>query len=187
MIVIVYGYDGSGPGHWQRWLHTELLQRKIRVEFPELSDPLEPRKEVWVEELRGIVDAASEPVSFVCHSLGCWALDHLLAERGAAGIEAALLVVPPSPHLIFEPVDSFLPPPRRRQAWSPLASRSLLVGSDDDDFTSAEEFQEIAASIGVRHQLLPGAGHINVASGHGPWPLALEWVEQTATAAAIAR
>jgi len=24
MIVIVHGYDGSEPGHWQRWLHDEL-------------------------------------------------------------------------------------------------------------------------------------------------------------------
>lgn len=175
MIIFVYGYDGSGPGHWQRWLYDELRLRDVHAEFPELPDPLEPRKDVWVEELRRIVDAATQPVRFVCHSLGCWAVDHLLAERGAAGIEGALLVAPPSPHLIFEPVETFLPPPRKREAWAPLAPQSLLVGSDDDDFTAAEEFEEIAAALGVERRILHGAGHINVASGYGPWPLALDW------------
>lgn len=178
MIVIVYGYEGSGPDHWQRWLHAELRARRVAVQFPELPDPLEPRKDVWIEELRRIVEAAAEPVTFVCHSLGCWAVDHLLAERGAAGIHAALLVAPPSPHLIFEAVDSFLPPPRRREAWAPLAQRSLLVGSDNDDFTPPEEFDEIATRLGVAHEIIPGAGHLNAASGFGPWPFALEWVER---------
>jgi predicted alpha/beta hydrolase family esterase len=178
MIVIVYGYDGSGPEHWQRWLHGELDGLGAAVEFPELPDPLEPRKDTWVAELRAIVERAPEPVTFVCHSLGCWAVDHLLAERGAAGIHAALLVAPPSPHLIFEPVDSFLPPPCRHEAWAPLAQRSLLVGSDNDDFTAPEEFGEIASKLGVAHQIIPGAGHINAISGFGPWPFALEWVEK---------
>ena len=120
--------------------------------------------------------APPEPVTFVCHSLGCWALDHLLAERGPRRAHAALLVAPPSPHLIFEPVESFLPPPRRPQAWAPLAARTLLVGSDNDDFSTAEELAAIAAGLGVGWRLLPGAGHINVASGHGPWPFALDWL-----------
>jgi predicted alpha/beta hydrolase family esterase len=181
MIVIVYGYEGSGPGHWQRWLHDELRRRDVPVQFPELPDPLAPQKDLWVDELRAIVDATSEPVRFVCHSLGCWAVDHLLAQYGATKIEGALLVAPPSPHLIFEPVDSFMPPPRKREAWAPIAQRSLLIGSDNDDFTAAEEFEEIAAAIGVAHQIIPGAGHINVASGHGPWPLALEWARSITT------
>lgn len=176
MIVIVYGYDGSGPEHWQRWLAGELRAHDVPVEFPELPDPAAPQCDMWVAELRRIVDAATEPVTFVCHSLGCWALDHLLAERGAAGIHAALLVAPPSPHLIFEPIESFLPPPQARAAWAPLAAHSLLIGSDDDDFTAAEEFAEIAGRLGVGVELLAGAGHINVASGYGPWPRALDWL-----------
>jgi predicted alpha/beta hydrolase family esterase len=31
MIVIVHGYDGSGAGHWQRWLEAELRQRRVPV------------------------------------------------------------------------------------------------------------------------------------------------------------
>lgn len=176
MIVLVYGYDGSGPGHWQRWLHDELRRRELPVVFPELSQPLHPDKDRWVAELAEVVAAAATPVSFIAHSLGCWAVDHYLHEHGAGGIDAALLVAPPSPYLFFDPVETFLPPPRAREAWAPIAGRSSIVASDNDDFASAEEVEEIATRLGIRFTLLPGAGHINAASGHGPLPLALDWV-----------
>jgi predicted alpha/beta hydrolase family esterase len=114
---------------------------------------------------------------FCCHSLGCWAVDHLLAEHGTAGVHAALLVAPPSPFLIFEPVDSFLPPPRRAEVWAPLAARTLLVGSDNDDYASAEELEDVARRLGIACRILPGAGHINIAAGYGPWPFVLEWLQ----------
>jgi len=175
MIVLVYGYDGSGPGHWQRWLHGELLRREVPVVFPELSDPLQPDKDRWVAELAEVVAAAPTPVRFIAHSLGSWAVDHYLHERGSVGVAGALLVAPPSPYLFFDPVETFLPPPRDRAAWAPIADRSLIVASDNDDFATAEEVEEIAIQLGLRFELLQGAGHINPASGHGPLPIALEW------------
>ena len=176
MIVIVHGYDGSGPGHWQRWLHDELGRRGAPVVFPELSTPAAPRKDAWVTELAAVVAGAPTPITFVCHSLGCWAVDHLLAERGADGVHAALLVAPPSPFLVFEPVESFLPPPRRADAWAPLAARTLVVGSDNDDYSAPEEVEAAARALGAAHLLLPAAGHINVDAGYGPWPFALDWL-----------
>jgi predicted alpha/beta hydrolase family esterase len=177
MVVIVYGYDGSGPGHWQRWLEAELRRRAVPVLFPELPEPAAPRKDLWVATLAEILGTPREPVTLVCHSLGCWAVDHVFAAHGVLGVQAALLVAPPSPHLIFEPVETFFPPPRQRAAWAPIAASTLLVGSDDDEFTSAEEFEEVARTIGVRCQIIPGAGHINLGSGYGPWPFALEWLQ----------
>ncbi|MBI3783768.1 MAG: alpha/beta fold hydrolase [Deltaproteobacteria bacterium] len=176
MVVIVYGYEGSGPGHWQRWLQQELRGRDVPVCFPDLPDPSAPQKDIWVAELARLVEESPSPVTLVAHSLGCWAVDHLIHERGTRNIDAALLVAPPSPFLIFEAVESFLPPPRDKQAWAPIAARSLLVGSDDDDFTSPEELAEIAAQLGIELHRLQGAGHINTASGYGAWPFALEWV-----------
>jgi predicted alpha/beta hydrolase family esterase len=177
MIIIVYGYGGSGPGHWQRWLETELQRRHAPVMFPELPDTSAPQKDAWVEALANVLAGVpGEPVTLVCHSLGCWAVDHLFAEHGVFGVRAALLVAPPSPFLIFEPADSFFPPPRRASAWAPIAAQTLLVGGDNDEFTSPEEFEEIARTISVGCQIIPGVAHVNVDSGHGPWPFALEWL-----------
>lgn len=185
MIVIVHGYEGSGPGHWQRWLETELARRRVPTLFPDLPHPLTPRRDDWVATLAeaiatGTRHAASDAdrrVTFVCHSLGCWALDHLLAERSVDEAHAALLVAPPSPFLMFEPAESFFPPPRREEAWSSLAARTLVVGSDDDAYTAPDEFLSIAEDLGGQWMLIPGAGHINVDSGYGPWPFVLDWLE----------
>lgn len=148
----------------------------MSVMLPDLPAPTAPQREVWTAALDDLLVTAGEPTTFVCHSLGCWAVDHLLAERGTAGVHAALLVTPPSPYLLFEPVESFLPPPRQRQVWAPIAARTLLVGSDNDEFTTAEEFREIAAAIGVECRIIPNGGHLNLASGFGPWPFALDWL-----------
>lgn len=176
MVVIVHGYDGSGPGHWQHWLYTELRERGVPAEFPELPDPQSPDCSRWVARLREIVAGASSPVVFAAHSLGCWAVDHLVARYGAAGISSALLVAPPSPYLLFEPVQSFFPAPQSAAAWQPLRDQSLLVVSDDDPYIEPKEAKDIGHHIGVPVQILPGCGHINIESGFGPWPFALEWV-----------
>ncbi len=178
MILLVHGYDGSGPGHWQHWLRAELEGRGVPVSFPELSAPTEPQRAAWVAELAQLVAAAPSPVTLVAHSLGCWAVDHYIAEHGAEHVRAALLVAPPSPYSLFEPIQSFLPPPQRRDAWAPIAEHSLLAGSDDDDHASAEELEEIAQGLGVPFRLFPGAGHINAAAGYGPWPFAVEWLQE---------
>src|SRR5438045_1454264 len=119
MIVIVHGYDGSGPGHWQRWLHDELRTAGADVVFPDLPAPTAPQKEDWVAALATVVAGARTPLTFVCRSLGCWAVDHWLTTVAAPPVHAALLVAPPSPLLPFEPVESFMPPPRRRATWAP--------------------------------------------------------------------
>ena len=179
MIVLVYGYDGSGPGHWQRWLHDELRRAGVPVMFPELPDPTAPQKDVWVAALADVIAAAPIPVTVVAHSLGCWAVDHLFAERGLLGVRAALLVAPPTPYLLFEPAESFFPPPRRAAVWAPIAAHSLLVGSDDDEFTAADEFEDLARGLGMPCRIVPGAGHLNLASGYGPWPFVLEWLRDS--------
>ena len=176
MILIVHGYDGSGPGHFQHWLASELRARGERVVFPELPSPAEPVLDEWVGELRDILDASAEPATIVAHSLGCWAVDHLVHRHGAEKIGAALLVAPPSPYSLFEPIQGFLPPPRDRAAWAPVAARTRVIGSDDDAYADEDEFAELAETLGVSHLILKGAGHINADAGFGPFPRALEWV-----------
>ena len=178
MIVLVYGYEGSGEGHWQRRLEDELQESGVAHAFPALPDPLEPDKDRWVAELARCVDRAGDDVTFVAHSLGCWAVDHFVATHGASRLRAALLVAPPSPYLLFEPVQSFLPPPMDRAAWSPIAASSRLVAGDDDDYASVDEHAEIAAALGIAHECVPGGGHLNTDSGYGPWDLPRAWLRE---------
>lgn len=177
MIILVYGYEGSGDGHWQRLLASDLRARGVSHSFPELSNPLAPEKDQWVAELRETVATAKgEPVTFVAHSLGCWAVDHYVSEHGAAGVQGALLVAPPSPYLLFEAVQSFMPPPMAKAAWAPIAARSLLIASDDDDYASSDEHAEIANALGIGHEVVRAGAHLNTDAGYGPWARPMEWL-----------
>ena len=52
----------------------------------------------------------------------------------------------------------------------PLPFPSLLVASNTDELVSPERAADMAAAWGSELHLAGDAGHINIASGHGPWP-----------------
>ena len=65
-ILIVPGYNGSGPDHWQsRW--QGRLSSARRVEQDAWSKPV---REDWVDRLVGEVERARKPVVLIGHSLG---------------------------------------------------------------------------------------------------------------------
>lgn len=59
---------------------------------------------------------------------------------------------------------NFAPIPRQ-----PLPFTSLLIGSDNDTAASVARAVEMGSDWGSEIAILPGAGHINVASGHRRW------------------
>ncbi|PWB84254.1 MAG: alpha/beta hydrolase, partial [Methylocystaceae bacterium] len=60
---------------------------------------------------------------------------------------------------------AFLPFPRKR-----LPFPSILVASADDPYADAAFSRELSKDIGAEFVDAGPAGHINVDSGHGPWP-----------------
>ena len=59
----------------------------------------------------------------------------------------------------------FRPVPMRR-----LPFPSVLLASTDDPFCRIERARELAAAWGSGLIEIGPGGHINAASGHGPWP-----------------
>jgi hypothetical protein len=47
---------------------------------------------------------------------------------------------------------------------------SRLIGSSNDPHCSIARAQAFAAAWGSDLSIIANAGHINTASGHGPWP-----------------
>jgi len=115
-----------------------------------------------------MVQQASPPVYLVAHSLGCVAVAHWAADRYAARIAGALLVAPPwlsAPDTCPEELRGFLPIPIGR-----LPFHSLLVASENDPYLPIEIAVRLARSWGSEFVNAGRQGHINIASGHGPWP-----------------
>lgn len=159
-ILIVPGLRNSGPTHWQSWFEEQLPNTR-RVEQANwektcLSD--------WAARVRDAIDAASEPVWIVAHSFGC------LASVTAGFVRpekvlGTLLVAPADPHRFGEP--TVLLEER-------LGFPSLVIASSNDPWVKEDAARHWAEVWGGDFLSIGAAGHINVDSGHGPWPAGLE-------------
>jgi predicted alpha/beta hydrolase family esterase len=104
------------------------------------------------------------PVVVVAHSLGCIATTHLPADV-ASRIRGALLVAPADPER-RGPLADFAPVP-----YQTLPYRSIVVASTNDPYCPIRTAGAYARAWGSDVVRLQNAGHINVESGHGEWPL----------------
>ena len=161
-IIIVPGWRDSGPGHWQS-LWAERLPNAVRVVQ---DDWISPTRRAWVATLERNILAAPGPVVVVAHSLGCIATAHVAPEV-AQRIQGALLVAPADPERRAV-LNDFAPVPYAR-----LPYRSVLVASSNDPFCPIRLAGAYARAWGSEFVRLQQAGHINVESGFGEWPLGL--------------
>src|SRR5690606_41726782 len=91
-ILIVPGWSGSGPDHWQtRWEEKLSTARRVvqddwyRIDRPE-----------WEARLVAGVDAAQRPVVLVAHSAGVPPIAHAAPNLPEGKVRAASLVATPS-------------------------------------------------------------------------------------------
>ncbi len=162
-ILIVPGLYDSGEDHWQsRWQQKLSTARRVIQQ-----DWNSPQRDAWASAIERAVEESERPVIVVAHSLGVIAFLHA-AERVGEKTAGAFLVAPPSEIVLreFPTVDKdFLPIPRRH-----LLFPALLVAATDDPYSDPPFAKTLAADIGAQFVDAGQAGHINVESGHGPWP-----------------
>ena len=163
-LILVPGWRDSGPEHWQSLWQARMpgAQRLALAD----ADWQFPRRKVWVEALSELILQQEGPVVVAAHSLGCITTAHL-PEAVAARIQGALLVAPADPQRRGILAD-FAPVP-----YQTLPYRSVLVASHNDPYCPIRTAGAYARSWGSEWVRLQNAGHINVESGHGEWPLGL--------------
>lgn len=162
--LIVPGLRNSGQSHWQTWFESQLPDtRRVEQDNWErtcLSD--------WAARVREEIDAIEEKVWIVAHSFGCLATVTAAFERQDR-ILGALLVAPADPHRFGEPTVLL---------EEKLLFPSLVVASTTDPWVKASVAAHWAEQWGSEHLNIGDAGHINVDSGHGPWPQGLHLFKQ---------
>ena len=159
-IIIVPGWRDSGPGHWQTLWAERLPQARRVVQ----DDWHTPTRSAWVARLEETVLEQPGPVVIVAHSLGCITTAHMKPEA-AARVRGALLVAPADPERRAV-LSDFAPVP-----YAALPYRSFLVASSNDPYCPIRLAGAYARAWGSEFVRLQNAGHINVDSGHGEWPL----------------
>jgi len=161
-VLIVPGWRDSGPGHWQS-LWAERLPGAVRVRQ---DDWISPVRTAWVDTITRTILAQGGPVVVAAHSLGCIATT-LLPPEATARIRGALLVAPADPERRGVLAD-FAPVPHQA-----LPYRSVVVASTNDPYCPIRRAGAYARAWGSEFLRVPNAGHINIDSGHGEWPLGL--------------
>ena len=161
-ILIAPGLGNSGPDHWQR----RWGKRMATARFIEQDNWDQPVLADWVAKIHQEIMFSTRPVVLIGHSMSVGAI--VIAARTLADtkVRGAFLVSPPDfegPNLPTEALP-FAPP------TDPLPFPSLVVASTTDPLVTVDRARGFAADWGSDFMLAGDAGHINAASGHGPWP-----------------
>ncbi len=169
-ILMLPGYGGSGPEHWQ----TLWQQAHPHIRRVEQRDWEHPSREEWVGALEAAAQASGPGTVLVAHSLACLQVVHWAAATQRT-VRAALLVGVPDPtSAVYPPVAAdFGPVPLHR-----LPFPSLLVGSTNDPYATIAFTETCAKAWGSQFVSVGAAGHINAASGIGAWPEGMELLDR---------
>ena len=177
-VLIVPGLREHVAEHWQTLLAAK--QPRVRSVPPLERDKLSCAARVEAVE-RAVLDIDG-PVIIVAHSAGVMMVAHWATSHAAQRVCGALLAAPadletpmPAPYPTIDALRSngWLPVPRET-----LPFPSIVAASSNDPLTRLSRAREFAKSWGSRFVELGPVGHLNPASGHGPWPLADELLRE---------
>lgn len=169
-LLIVPGFRGSGPDHWQSWLEQQQ-PRSTRVTGIDWDQPVLAQ---WAAVVRDVLAKADEPVWIVAHSFGCLASVVAAADRPEQ--VAQLILVAPADPARFDCMG--LKPDHANDRFTlervlptrKLQVRGLVVASRNDPWLAFDKAALLAKAWGLALHDAGDAGHINSESGHGAWP-----------------
>lgn len=176
-VVILHGWRGSQPEHWQTWLADQLREAGREVRYPTLPVVDAPQLDAWLKALRDALAGLPEAgYDVVTHSLGAvlW-LHHAANPAGSPRPARVALIAPPSPRTAIAEMAGFFPPPLDVDAVRRSAEGTVLVAGDDDPHIPEGIFDAYARPLKIATTVVEGGGHLNVDSGYGPWPAVLAW------------
>ncbi|WP_231758455.1 RBBP9/YdeN family alpha/beta hydrolase [Microbulbifer elongatus] len=176
-VLIVPGLRDHVEEHWQTHLESRL-QRVCSV------PPLTENRldcDARIENIQRQIERISGDIILVAHSAGCLMVAHWAA-RYTREIKGALLAAPPDMQADWPPQYP-TPDTLREQGWEPLPQQplpfpSILAASTNDYLASFNAAGHMAATWGSKLVNLGDVGHLNPASGYGPWPMADVFIEE---------
>jgi predicted alpha/beta hydrolase family esterase len=178
-VLILHGWQGSGPEHWQSRLAGRLRDRGVGVRYPELPDPDNPKLEPWLDAVASELDALTslpgDETVVLCHSLGAALWLHHAARTPATPVDRVLLVSPPSPALAVPELAEFLPAPLDRASLDAAAGSTRIVCAADDPYCPEGAAFSYGLPLGLPLDEITPGGHLNSDAGYGPWPAVEAW------------
>jgi predicted alpha/beta hydrolase family esterase len=181
-FLILHGVENWRPRqHWQWWLAHELRARGEHVFYPQLPAPSSPTLDAWLAVLHGeLVQLGTGERVVIAHSCGValWLLAaaELTPEER---VDRVALVAPPGPSAFTAPYRAFLPVGIDWDAVAHTSTQRPIVITSDNDPYCPERMTGYRTTytqvLDLQHTVIPGAGHITIEDGYGPWPSMLDW------------
>ena len=178
-VLIVPGLRDEVPMHWQTLLAKQLP--KVATVPPMGRADLDCQARV--DAIEHVAQQVEGPLVIVAHSGGCIMVAHW-AQQTRRPVLGALLATPPDfetpmpegyPTLAELRDSGWLPVPR-----TPLPFPSIVAASRNDPLGTFTRVGALACDWGSELVDLGDVGHLNPASGYGPWPLAHAFIEKLA-------
>lgn len=176
-VLFVPGLRDHVEDHWQTHLAREIAGS--RTVPPLTTDRLSLRARV--EALDEALQAITGEVILAAHSAGVLMIAHW-AQKPTRKIRGALLATPAD---VETPLPEGYPtfPELTQNGWlpiphAPLPFRAIVVASRNDPLAAFERVKSFAESW--QAMLVDGGqiGHLNPATGFGPWPQAHALIEK---------
>jgi predicted alpha/beta hydrolase family esterase len=183
-VLIVPGLRDHVDAHWQTLLAARLP--RVRTVPPMGREDLDCRARI--EAIEREAQAIEGPLVIVAHSGGVVMLAHW-ALRTRRPVLGALLATPPDferpmpagyPTVQELKANGWLPVPRQR-----LPFASIVAASRNDPLGEYARVADLAGAWGSRLVDLGDVGHLNPASGFGPWPRAEQLIAEVAALGAV--
>ena len=182
-VLIIPGLRDESEDHWQTLLHAQLQTKGVKVQSVSPIGKAQLSCQERVDGLTRAVGRIEGPLVLVAHSGACITVAHWV-HQGAdtKNIVGALLAVPPdfdqtlpSPYPSWAQLNAhgWLPTPRIR-----LPFHSKVACSDNDPLAKLDRVEALASHWGSKIIYLGSVGHLNPASGFGPWPVAETLIDE---------
>lgn len=168
--VIVPGVGGSEHDHWQSWLQRQLKSCS-RVQQQDWN---KPALHEWIEKFVKTVQSIQEPIQIVAHSFGCLTTVAALAQYPELNqkIKNLVLVAPANPARFGDAGFARESQNDYQQYFHQLKLQvpTQMIISENDPWLNFQDALQLAKAWKIRPKNLGQVGHINVASGFGPFP-----------------
>lgn len=163
-ILIVPDRGDAPADHWQaRWVRNLKTARRI-----EQAEWHAPKGGDWADRIFAAARTQTRPTVLVAHGLGVLAVAHAAERLGATAVVGAFLVAPldlGAPSRGAAPPRGFWPVPAEALPWP-----AVVVASADDPDCQLATARALSEQWGAAFTEAGPVGHLDIASGHGPWP-----------------
>jgi uncharacterized protein len=173
-IFIIHGVGGSPEENWFPWLRKELEKLGHHVIVPQFPTPENQTLECWLKTLEEYKEFITPSTIFVGHSLG---VAFILSVIEKYPINSSFFVagfVGVAGNKFDDSMRTFT---QKNFDWAQIKTNCknfVIFHSDNDPYVKLKKADELAEHLGVKVNLVKGAGHFNKIAGYETFELLLK-------------